>query len=709
MIVPPLSQFICSTPQRLVSDVPTLWLEACLAGGTDCIVLVNVDEVPVGIVPLHQLLKLVDAGVMGTTARPNMSPTGPLTATEQTAETPEVSLRDVCNVGVTASPVVPILLITVNTPLATAVQVVAKTPEPYWIVTDQQQRYLGLLDKTRLLAAAFLQPSLEPDERAAIATTSSLEESVLEESVLEQATNPESDRPSQQALSQSNTALLTYLGHELKTPLTSLLGLSSLLKTGRIGELNARQNRYVSLIQQHSRRLAAWVNTLIDLGRIESGTLRLIPTLVNLAPIWREAYHQAALRVGQEEAQVPALPSLLSNDSAPITLVADPSRLQQMLICLMQTALAQVIIHSPDITPPLLRLEVWENWLAFISPEFDTDLYPGEFSQSTFSLPFPTTSAASTPLAGEMGHWLEWLLVRKLAQLHGGELALMTDSFQKTCPTLLLPTTPGPRAIRDSRFLLLVAPDPGDSIKGLQQQASQLNYRLLITHQIKDAVEIASHLPLFAILVLVHGYQSVHELSYLQAQMDGMETLVIALVRTQWSALMGDLAADRELLWPANSLGSVLFQSPSATPAPNRLTVLYLKSNQTDPESALPKLVKGLELPHIFHDFGCRVLEVDSLEQAELLKRVWHPNVAVLDPTIIDPIAYLATFSQSPALLSLPLMTLTMATTQAAHKIAALAVFPCLVGETPWDTPDVRDRMTAWLIQVLQVAATHSG
>ncbi|MEO0984418.1 MAG: histidine kinase dimerization/phospho-acceptor domain-containing protein [Cyanobacteria bacterium J06639_14] len=704
MIVPPLSQFICSTPQRLVSDVPTLWLEACLAGGTDCIVLVNVDEIPVGIVSLHQLLKLVDAGVMGATAWQNMSPAGPLTATEQTAETQEVSLHDVCNVGLTASPVAPVSLITVNTPLAAAVQVVAKTPEPYWIVTDQQQRYLGLLDKTRLLAAALLQPSLEPDERAAIATPSPLEASVLEAS-----TNPESDRPSQQALSQSNTALLTYLGHELKTPLTSLLGLSSLLKTGRIGELNARQNRYVSLIQQHSRRLAAWVNTLIDLGRIESGTLRLIPNLVHLAPIWREAYHQAALRVGQEEAQVPALPSLLSNDSAPITLVADPSRLQQMLICLMQTALAQVIIHSSEITTPLLRLEVWGNWLAFISPELDTDLYPGEFSQSTFSLPFPTTSAASTPLAGEMGHWLEWLLVRKLAQLHGGELALMTDSFQKTCPTLLLPTTPGPRAIRNSRFLLLVAPDSGDSIKGLQQQAAQLNYRLLITHQIKDAVEIASHLPLFAILVLVHGYQSVHELSYLQAQMDGMETLVVALIRTQWSALMGDLAADRELLWPTNSLGSVLLQSPSATPAPNRLTVLYLKSNQTHPESTLPKLVKGLELPHIFHDFGCRVLEVDSLEQAELLKRVWRPNVAVLDPTMIDSTAYLATFSQSPALLSLPLITLTMATTQAAHAIPSLAVFPCLVGETPWDTPDVRDRMTAWLIQVLQVAATHSG
>ena len=34
------------------------------------------------------------------------------------------------------------------------------------------------------------------------------------------------------------------------------------------------------------------------------------------------------------------------------------------------------------------------------------------------------------------------------------------------------------------------------------------------------------------------------------------------------------------------------------------------------------------------HEFGRRVLEVDDVEQASLLNRVWQPDVAVLDPAI---------------------------------------------------------------------------
>ncbi|MEM6435944.1 MAG: hypothetical protein AAF773_19140, partial [Cyanobacteria bacterium P01_D01_bin.115] len=101
--------------------------------------------------------------------------------------------------------------------------------------------------------------------------------------------------------------------------------------------------------------------------------------------------------------------------------------------------------------------------------------------------------------------------------------------------------------------------------------------------------------------------------------------------------------------------------------------------------------------------------EVDDVEQASLLNRVWQPDVAVLDPAIASPTAYLQNLSRFPQLTSLPLITLTMTATQAAHAIAALSVFPCLVEESAWNTPDTTERLTTWLIQVLQVAATSSS
>ncbi|HEY9887248.1 MAG TPA: histidine kinase dimerization/phospho-acceptor domain-containing protein, partial [Candidatus Obscuribacterales bacterium] len=559
----------------------------------------------------------------------------------------------------------------VGTPTAIAARLVAAAPEACWVVVDEQQQYQGILDKTRLLASAFT--AIAPD-------------------------TPTPD--GLQGIDQSNTALLTYLGHELKTPLTSLLGLSSLLKIGGLGELSPRQSRYIGLIQQHCRRLAAWVNTLIDLGRIESGTLKLIPEMVALAEVWPEAYRQAALRIGHEETAIPSMADFLQLEDNPQSLIADAPRLKQMLSCLMQTALAVQTAPTPSLSAPPLAIAAWDGWITFFVRGLADSLALDRLAPATFTLPFPTTPIPSTPISAEMGHWLEWLLVRKLAQLHHGDLVLAVHENAEICPTLILPTTPIATAASGSRFLVVVTRLPQDSLAALWQQANQLNYRLLIAQQVKDAIEIARALPISAILVIIQNRQIVDELPDLQAAMTHRDSITIALVPPTWSYLLGELPVDREILWPTDSLGSVLLQPLPSVPSPNRLTILYLKTAEPT-QGGRPQ-----KFPHIFHDFGCRVLEVDDLEQASLLRRVWNPDVAVLDPAIAAPGDYLQTFAQFPDLASLPLVTLTMSATRAAHEIDALAVFPCLVEEASWETPESSERLTTWLIQVLQVAAT---
>lgn len=682
MVIPRLAHFINPAPKSFVSNAPPLWLEHCLAGGTEFLVLVDHKDFPVRVLLLHHLLSIVEEWTASTPTT-SVSPTAPA---RDSFEEPLFSVYT----QVTLS------LISIRQSSETAAQMIAAAPSTCWVVVDQQQRYVGLLDKTRLLALALME-SPAPAEFFA-------------EAALVSGPADEKDHQyqlfSEQQLSESNTALLTYLGHELKTPLTSLLGLSSLLSTERIGPLNPRQSRYVGLIQQHCRRLTVWVNTLIDLGRVESGTLKLVPQMVNLSALWEEAYRQAALRIGQEKNPKSMLPPLLNSEELSFLLVADPSRLQQMLACLMQPGLAtqSSVGEATQATEPPLRLEVWDNWIAFISQELEEDLCLDLLSQTTFRMPFPATSPA-TPLTAENGHWLEWLLVRKLAQLHGGEIVLMGHPHYGVCPVLLMPITPAYPLAKKTPFVLCVAPAQVEKIKLLQQQTTQLNHRLLITHSVRDAVEISKHISLVAIAVFVEGPHSVRHLSYLQNQLPPSDQLTIALVSPQRSSLLGDLPADRELLWPGDSLGSVLLQPPAAVPPPNRLTVLYLKTATEAIDPVGQHAVQHLRLPGLFHDFGCRVLEVDDLEQAALLRRVWKPNVAVIAPDVTDPAAYLHTLSRLPDLRSLPIITLTMTATQAGHHIESLKVFPCLVGETPWDTPDARDRMATWLIQVLQAAA----
>lgn len=51
---------------------------------------------------------------------------------------------------------------------------------------------------------------------------------------------------------------LACISHELKSPLTAVLGLSSLLQEQKLGELNPRQVHYAQLIHQSGRQLMTW-------------------------------------------------------------------------------------------------------------------------------------------------------------------------------------------------------------------------------------------------------------------------------------------------------------------------------------------------------------------------------------------------------------------------------------------------------------------
>jgi CheY-like chemotaxis protein len=73
-----------------------------------------------------------------------------------------------------------------------------------------------------------------------------------------------------------------------------------------------------------------------------------------------------------------------------------------------------------------------------------------------------------------------------------------------------------------------------------------------------------------------------------------------------------------------------------------------------------------------------RVIEVDDLDQADLLARVWQFDVILLDMEISTARTYLEQLTKHQRLATLPLVTCDIATTLAASQIPGLSVFPCL-------------------------------
>lgn len=127
------------------------------------------------------------------------------------------------------------------------------------------------------------------------------------------------------------TALLTSLGHDLKTPLTSVRGAIATLRSAGPQLDEAVRADLLATAEEEAERLSRWIANILDIVRIESRQLRPKQEVVDLA----EAIDTAATRAGRAQGRAIALdlgPALVANR-------LDPVLLDQVLANLLDNAL----------------------------------------------------------------------------------------------------------------------------------------------------------------------------------------------------------------------------------------------------------------------------------------------------------------------------------------------------------------------------------
>ena len=80
------------------------------------------------------------------------------------------------------------------------------------------------------------------------------------------------------AVQQANIAksdFISFISHELKTPMTSIRGFTDLLAAGSVGPINEAQENFLVTIRTNVTRMNTLVSDLADLSRIEANRLRL--------------------------------------------------------------------------------------------------------------------------------------------------------------------------------------------------------------------------------------------------------------------------------------------------------------------------------------------------------------------------------------------------------------------------------------------------
>ncbi|MGB3308220.1 MAG: histidine kinase dimerization/phospho-acceptor domain-containing protein [Nodosilinea sp.] len=461
------------------------------------------------------------------------------------------------------------------------------------------------------------------------------------------------------------------LSHALKTPMTTLLGLSTLLLDSRVGSLNERQFRYVSLMQQAIRKLTGLVNLLLDWMRLESGQISLNLERVYLQPLADELVPSflsahPALKATATWAEDFAV-CLATAESY---VQADPLRLRQSL----HYVLSYLMAHGA--TPKGLIVEPWGAWLgitlwsstaiATLGPPLEA-VVAGDRRSPLDSQPEPES--------------LEGLgvgLARRFSQLQGGELSGHSTPAWGSRITLLLPTP----ALHNSETLLVLLASASQTI--IEQIYSNLRgspYRLVVAPNCQTMAALQARLA--PLCTLIHWESLADAPADAAACLALVQRLAIPGAVNLRSARVGsksdpnsnsglnsgagsepDLepaaaapgAASGKTLFTETlaqrlrpTLDQICLTPPVSLSALKGVTMLLLRPAEAD--GVLPSLVQAW-----LQRYHCRLLQVDDLRQANLLSRVWQPQAVILDGAVPVSIAYLQALAHQPDLACLPLV-----------------------------------------------------
>jgi PAS domain S-box-containing protein len=79
------------------------------------------------------------------------------------------------------------------------------------------------------------------------------------------------------------------LSHELRTPLTSIIGSLQLINSGVLGDVAGDVGELTTVAERNGQRLLDLINDILDIEKIESGKLTLVPETIGIAELVRES------------------------------------------------------------------------------------------------------------------------------------------------------------------------------------------------------------------------------------------------------------------------------------------------------------------------------------------------------------------------------------------------------------------------------------
>jgi signal transduction histidine kinase len=238
-------------------------------------------------------------------------------------------------------------------------------------------------------------------------------------------------REQAEAALRARDEFLGTVSHELRNPLNSILGWTSLLRAGEVDE--GQRDAALATIERNARAQARLIDDLLDIARIVRGELSLDVGPVDLAQVVAAAVE--AVRPAAEAKGIKIEPAL----GARATIAGDALRLRQALRNLLSNAV-KFTPKGGQVRVALRREGAYvEAVVADRGQGIDPELLPHVFDQ------FRRPDGTAARRFGGLGLGLP--IVRSIVELHGGSVTAASDGPRKGATfTVRLPTAPAPPA-----------------------------------------------------------------------------------------------------------------------------------------------------------------------------------------------------------------------------------------------------------------------
>ena len=316
------------------------------------------------------------------------------------------------------------------------------------------------------------------------------------------------DVTTQKVSEQRREEFVHIIGHELRSPLTSIGGVLDLLSKQVLGDLNGRQREYVEMAKDSCVKINRLLNDLLDLAKFEQGKLQVTLETVDLRDVILDGvrrFEPVAIEKGVDLRFESVTEGLLCQ--------ADEDRLGQVTNNLLSNALkftprggtVSVSIVTAYAAPELYLVSVHNTGEEI--DENDLDRIFDKFEQ-----------VAMTDRRSVGGTGLGLSICRNIIEGHGGRIWVESGRGEGTTFVFSLPTAsagrdtgPGVAAVSarprmDDDPVLLVAEEPGEGL-ALKAILLDMEFKVRLCRPETEAVRerVASQQPALAVYLDLEG------------------------------------------------------------------------------------------------------------------------------------------------------------------------------------------------------------